>query len=193
MPRIARVVAEGLPHHVTQRGNARRARYPSGPAAPSHTNISQVFIENTRLTSSHPFSPSYNGAGMKLSSIQPWRRPLASLPAKHQTNPFSLPTQTKGNHLYHPATKPLGHSRRRPTLTRAQQPALRGQRLDAVFQTNRHTQARRDAFPLDAPCVPPAQVREQRHIRDRQQRQQDCIPVHVSISSRTRSFYQGCR
>jgi putative transposase len=24
MPRIARVVAEGLPHHVTQRGNARQ-------------------------------------------------------------------------------------------------------------------------------------------------------------------------
>ena len=78
--------------------------------------------------------------------------------------------------MYHPATKPLGHSRRRPTLTGAQQPALRGQRLDAVFQTNRHTQARRHAFhsytlflPLPMPL---AQVHEQREIPDGKQRQQ---------------------
>jgi len=42
----------------------------SAPRPPSHTNIPLFFVENKRLPSNHPFSQSYNGAGMKLSSIQ---------------------------------------------------------------------------------------------------------------------------
>jgi hypothetical protein len=78
--------------------------------------------------------------------------------------------------LYHPATKPLGHSRRWSTLTGALQRALRGQRFEGVFPADRHTQARRHAFhsytlflPLPMPL---AQVHEQREIPDGKQRQQ---------------------
>ena len=78
--------------------------------------------------------------------------------------------------MYHPATKPLGHSRRWPTLTRAQQPPLRGRPFEGVFPADRDTQARRHAFhsytlflPLPMPL---AQVHEQREIPDGKQRQQ---------------------
>src|ERR1039458_3481576 len=40
---------------------------------------------------------------------------------------------------------------------------------------------------------PASQVRNQRDIRDRKQRQHNCVYVHVSIASRTRSGQQGCR
>src|ERR1019366_858883 len=95
MPRIARVVAEVLRHHVTQPGNARGARHLSGSAAPSHNNISQFFIENTRLTSGHPFSPSYNGAGMKLSSIQPLATPFGFPTSKTPNEPIFSPNPNK--------------------------------------------------------------------------------------------------
>jgi hypothetical protein len=85
----------------------------------------------------------------------------------------------------------VGRLKACPTLTGAQQPAPTGQRLDAVFPADRHSQARRDALHSDAPCMPPAQVHDQRDIREPKQRQYKYVCVHVWISSRTRCLYQG--
>src|ERR1035441_6773035 len=77
-------------------------------------------------------------------------------------------------------------------LAGPQQRALHGEIVDAVFAADRHTQARHHAFRSDALSMPTSQVRDQCEIRDRKQRQHDCVYVHVSIASRTRSGQQDC-
>ena len=77
--------------------------------------------------------------------------------------------------MYHPATKPLGRSCRWPTLTRAQQPPLRGRPFEGVFPADRHPQAHHHAFHSDALFLPLpmslAQAHEQREIPNGKQRQ----------------------
>src|ERR1035437_5439733 len=85
-------------------------RYALGDA--SHTNISLFFIENKPLTASHPFSPSYNGAAMMLSSIQ--------TPASHASPPppFGWPNQGIPNEAIFPPNpnqiQPLTTSQHEP-------------------------------------------------------------------------------
>ena len=85
----------------------------------------------------------------------------------------------------------MGESRQQPpvlpgrALTGPHQAALDGQILDAVFAADRHTEARHHTFRPDAPSVLPSQLRDQREIQDRKQRQHECVYAHVSIASRT--------
>ena len=75
-----------VPGATPQRHGPARTPAPD----PSDTNIFQLCTENKRLPSSRPFSPSYNEAGMKLSSIRP-KPPLSGRPNQKTPNEPILP------------------------------------------------------------------------------------------------------
>src|ERR1019366_7461840 len=79
---------------------------PSNP--PSHSNISQFFVENKRPPSTHPFSPFYNNTGMKLSSPQPPPRPNQKIPneAIFPPNSYQIQPLTESHHEPKPNPPP---------------------------------------------------------------------------------------
>ena len=107
-------------HQTTRAPNSHSGVGPS--AAPSYTfhshpNIPLFSIENKRPPSNHPFSPSYNKTGMKLSSIQPPPPPYAPPIWKIPNEPIFPPIPNKPQPLTLSAANPNRLTETRPPVT----------------------------------------------------------------------------